>query len=136
MAKYTVKVESTKEYKEAIDAAETLGLEVSDVDAARYGWESPDADAVHPKGRFEIKKVGRTKINKQEKPINQYRWDAAAQDKLQDYLSKMQKMPCPEQHRAHIYNDPQLPEDVLGCKFCAEDGNHPELAKETVKECL
>jgi len=58
MAKHSVKVESVEEYKDAVDAANTLGLEVSDVDAARYGWDSPDADAIHPKGRFTIKKVG------------------------------------------------------------------------------
>jgi len=56
--KHTVKVTSTNEYREAIEAADTLGLELADVDAARYGWESPDADAIHPKGKFEIKKVG------------------------------------------------------------------------------
>jgi len=60
MARHThcVKVESIAEYKEAIDAAQTLGLELSDVDAGQYGWESPDADAIHPRGQFEIKKVG------------------------------------------------------------------------------
>lgn len=60
---HSVRVESVEEYKEAIDAAETLGLELTDVDAARYGWESPDADAIHPKGRFEIKKVGRKYVH-------------------------------------------------------------------------
>jgi len=60
MTRYThsVKVESCKEYKNAVEAANTLGLEVVDVDASRYGWESPDAEAIHPKHNFSIKKVG------------------------------------------------------------------------------
>lgn len=60
---HTVKVESVAEYKDAIDAAETLGLELADIDASRYGWDSPDADAIHPRGNFEIKKVGRKYIH-------------------------------------------------------------------------
>jgi hypothetical protein len=60
---HTVKVESTREYREAMEAAETLGLELADVDAARYGWDSPDADAIHPKGQFEVAKVGRKYVH-------------------------------------------------------------------------
>jgi hypothetical protein len=60
---HTVKVKSTKEYREAMDAADTLGLKLADVDAARYGWDSPDADAIHPKGDFGIEKVGRKYIH-------------------------------------------------------------------------
>jgi len=65
MARYahSVKVESCQEYKEAIEAAETLGLELADVDASRYGWDSPDADAIHPRGRFDIEKVGRKYVH-------------------------------------------------------------------------
>jgi len=62
-ANHSVKVESISEFKDALDAAETLGLDVVDVDAARYGWESPDADAIHPKGNFEIEKVGRKYVH-------------------------------------------------------------------------
>lgn len=61
--KHSVKVESVSEYKEAVNAAETLGLEVRDIDAARYGWDTPDADAIHPRGNFTIKKVGRKYIH-------------------------------------------------------------------------
>lgn len=60
---HTVKVESVAEYKDAMDAADTLGLELADVDASRYGWDSPDADAIHPKHNFEIAKVGRKYVH-------------------------------------------------------------------------
>jgi hypothetical protein len=62
-SKHSVKVESVEEYKNAIEAAETLGLSVSDIHASRYGWESPDADAIHPKKQFEIAKVGRKYVH-------------------------------------------------------------------------
>lgn len=63
MVKHSVTVESTDEYKDAIDAADTLGLEVVDVDAARYGWVSPDAEAIHPRDQFDIQKVGRKYVH-------------------------------------------------------------------------
>jgi hypothetical protein len=62
--KHSVKVESIEEYKEAVEAAETLDLEISEIEASRNGWETPDADAVHPRGtRFDIKKVGHKYIH-------------------------------------------------------------------------
>ena len=62
-AKHSVKVESTEEYKDAINAAEALDLELCDVDASTYGWDSPDSDAIHPQSNFEIKKVGHKYIH-------------------------------------------------------------------------
>jgi hypothetical protein len=61
--KHTVKVESVSEYKDALKAAETLDLEVVDIDAARYGWDSADDTAVHPKGNFDISMVGRKYVH-------------------------------------------------------------------------
>jgi len=61
MARYshTVKVESTEEYKEAVEAAETLGLELVDVEPSRYGWEpEEDGYALHPRDYHDIVKVG------------------------------------------------------------------------------
>jgi len=67
---------------------------------------------------------------------NKYTWNKEARDRLQAYIDSRNELPCPENHRAHIYNDPETPDDMLGCSYCAEEGNHPELSKETVKECL
>lgn len=63
MAKHTVEVTSVKEYKEAVEAAETLGLEVKKITGSRYGWETPDADAIHPSGKLEIDKIGRKYVH-------------------------------------------------------------------------
>lgn len=54
-------VRGPKEYNEAVEAAETLGLELSRVDAYGYGWETPENDPVSPGacGReVDIRKVG------------------------------------------------------------------------------
>lgn len=61
--KYDVnrEVSSIVEYKEAVEAAETLGLELQKVSAYGYGWESPDGP-VHPDaggGGVDVVKVGR-----------------------------------------------------------------------------
>jgi len=61
--KHRLKVRSIEAYKEAIEAASKLGLEVADVGASRHGWETPDADSLHPRGEFEIAKVGRKYIH-------------------------------------------------------------------------
>ncbi len=59
MASAIVTVESIAEYKDAVDAAETLGLEVDSIRPSRHGWESPDYDAVTPRKYHELVKVGR-----------------------------------------------------------------------------
>lgn len=60
---YPVNVDVTdpSEYRDAIDAAETLGLDLQRVDAYGYGWEAADDAPVNPGagGReVEIEKVG------------------------------------------------------------------------------
>lgn len=59
----TKDVTTPEEYKEAVEAAETLGLELAWVDAYGYGWETPtDAPPVQPNAaghEVDIVKVGR-----------------------------------------------------------------------------
>ncbi len=70
------------------------------------------------------------------KKINQYRWDESTKRKLQKYVEEQDKLPCPEEHRAHIYNDPEIPSDKLGCRYCAENDTHPEFSKDLVRKLL
>ena len=65
-----------------------------------------------------------------------YRWKPSVKETLQDYRSHLDTLPCPRDHRAHIYNDPELPSDKLGCRYCAQEGYHPEFSKNTVKGLL
>lgn len=55
-------VTTPAEYKEAVAAAELLGLELVKVSAYGYGWEAADDQPVHPDAGgsgVEIRKVGR-----------------------------------------------------------------------------
>jgi len=66
------------------------------------------------------------------RPLNVWQWDADVRKRLEDYWENSNKLPCG--HKAHIYNDPENEE--LGCRWCAEEGEHPEYSKERVRELL
>lgn len=57
-SKHTVEVNSTQEYREVIEAAETLGLELDKITASRGGWETKEDYAIHPRGSVNIEKMG------------------------------------------------------------------------------
>ena len=80
--------------------------------------------------------VDTTSPNPSDTKINVYRWNDGAKAVLEDYVEQQPKLPCPNNHRAHVYNDPKVSEDSVGCRFCAENGTHPEISKETVKQIL
>jgi len=83
-----------------------------------------------------IKQVDRGIIRKGYRPVGVYKWRKRSKQRVQEWVAQKKTIPCPQEHRAHIYNDPETPEDTLGCKYCAEQGNHPVLAKDTVRDCL
>lgn len=61
--KHTQRVESIEEYKEAVEAAETLGLEVEAVGASSFGWDTASGCAFHPTYDPEVLKVGRKYVH-------------------------------------------------------------------------
>lgn len=50
----TVEVTDPDEYREAVEAADVLGLELSRVDGDGYGWEAKDGQPVQPGSSGEI----------------------------------------------------------------------------------
>jgi hypothetical protein len=55
-------VESASEYKEAIEAIETLGLEIKKVEIDKYGIETKDGSALHV-NKVQVNDVGYKWIN-------------------------------------------------------------------------
>lgn len=63
-----------------------------------------------------------------------YEWRKDVRDCLLEYSEGQDRLPCG--HRVHIYNDPNVPTNKLGCRYCADSGKHIELSKERVRELL
>lgn len=80
-----------------------------------------------------IKTVGEEFKNKH--VIKQWRWVDDRKTQIQNYIKQQNKLDkCG--HRAHIHHDPEVPDDMLGCKFCSKNGDHPAYSKEEVKQLL
>lgn len=104
-------VENSHAFKSTLNLCKLLGaLEVVDTDS--------------------YKRPGMTKTRR----INVYQWNPQMRAKLSRYREQLAELPCG--HKAHIYNSREVPENKLSCKYCAEDGEYPEYAKETVREVL
>lgn len=80
-----------------------------------------------------IRKI-RKILNENCNPRKIYQWDEDIRDELQEYYAERTELPCG--HRAHIYNDPEVPDKKLGCKDCAADGKHPIYDRDTVRALL
>ena len=84
-----------------------------------------------------IARVGYTYIRRESgsrRKRTKWQWDERIRRELEEYWQEATKLPCG--HTAHIYNDPELPEDKLGCKYCADEGKHPAFSKELVKNLI
>lgn len=82
-----------------------------------------------------IIQVDETKQGNRGAYVGMYEWDEKVRDWLIELLDGMQTLPCG--HRAHVFNDPELATDRLGCKHCVKNRNeHPSYSKASVRELL